>query len=610
MESVRRKKREFKQTEITTPKASKRKIRIEGAINVGELAHRMGIKGGDLIKRLFEMGQMVTINQALDVDSATIIAGEYGYEIEDVAIVPESMMESQPDDAVDLKPRHPVVTVMGHVDHGKTTLLDAIRKTNVVGGEAGGITQHVGAYKVRLGERAVAFIDTPGHESFTNMRARGAQVTDIVVLVVAADDGVMPQTIEAINHAKDAGVPIVVAVNKIDKEGANIERIVSQLSEYGLVPETWGGETQYAEVSAKQVVGIDELLEKILLQADVLDLKANPDKKAVGVVLEARLEKGQGPVATVLVSEGTLKVGDPIVAGSFHGRVRFMNDGQSDRMDEAGPGDPVEVVGLGGVPNAGDRFFVTDTEKTAKQIAEALMAKQRELKNRRMTKVSLENLFDQIKEEAIRELKVILKGDVHGSVEAVTESLGKLATEQVKVNVVHSGVGGITETDINFAVASNAVIIGFNVKPSQDMRDLASREGIQIKSYSVIYELIDDVTKAMEGLLAPIREETIRGHAEVRAVFPISRLGTIAGCYITDGQALRNANVRVLRDGQTLFTGKMASLKRFKDDVREVQTGFECGIQVDGFNDLREGDVIEIFTVEEVAAKLSRVVSS
>ncbi len=604
-ERHRKKKRDFKATEITTPKAIKRKIRIEGAILVGELAQRMGLKGGELIRKLFEMGQMCTINQLLDVDSATIIASEYGYEIENTAVEVEDFFEATEEETEEvLAPRHPVVTVMGHVDHGKTTLLDALRETDVAGGEAGGITQAIGAYKVNLRGRDITFLDTPGHESFTSMRARGAHVTDIVVLVVAADDGVKPQTIEAINHAKDAKAPIVVAVNKIDKPDKNLERLYSDLAEHGLVQESWGGETQFALISAKHRQNLDDLLEKILLQADIMDLKANADKTARGFVLEARLEKGRGAVATILVQEGTLKVGDPVVAGNVYGRVRFMHDDKGRRIDEAAPADPVEVVGLGGVPAAGDRFFVAESEKKAKQVAEMMATKQRELQTRRMARVSLESLLEQTGGEAVKELKIILKADVQGSVEAVTEALRKLSTQQVKVTVVHSGVGGITETDVNFAVASQAVVIGFNVRPTPEVRDLADREGVQIKIFNIIYELLDEVTAGLEGLLSPIKNEVYLGRAEVRQTFSISKIGTIAGCYVVDGKIQRSARIRVIRDSVEVYSGKMASLKRFKDDAREVASGFECGIQVENFNDVKLGDILECYVIEEVAAKL------
>ncbi len=606
----KKKSRDFKSTEITTPKAIKRKIKIEGAIKVGELARRMGIKSSELIKKLFAMGQGVTINQSLDLDSATIIAAEYGYEIEDTTVEVESFFENEGEKEENLQPRHPVVTVMGHVDHGKTSLLDAIRTTSVVSGEAGGITQHIGAYKVDVDGKSIAFIDTPGHESFTQMRARGAQVTDIVILVVAADDGVMPQTAEAINHARDAKVPIVVAINKIDKGQEKLDKIYSELSEYGLVQESWGGDTQFALVSAKKKIGIKELLEKVLLQAEIMELKANPDKKASGVVLEARLEKGRGPVATILVDEGTLRVGDSIVSGIYHGRVRFMHDGRGLRMDEARPADPIEVVGLGGVPEAGDRIFVAETEKKAKQVAEIMMNKAREARTQRMAKVSLESLFDQIKDEVVKELKVVLKGDVQGSVEAVKDALHKLTTEKVKVTVPHSGVGAITEGDINFAVASEAIVIGFNVRPSPEVRDLAGREGVQIKVYSIIYELLDDIRKAMMGLLEPEHREVYQGRAEVRNTFTISRIGTIAGSYVLDGKITRDARIRLLRDSVEIHKGRLASLKRFKDDAKEVGTGYECGMQIENYNDIHIGDIIECYSIEEVAPDLGEATSA
>ncbi len=606
----KKKSSDLKSTEITTPKAIKRKIKIEGAIKVGELARRIGIKSSELIKKLFAMGQGVTINQSLDIDSATIIAAEYDYEIEDITVEVESFFNTEQEDEGNLKPRHPVVTVMGHVDHGKTSLLDAIRSTSVVTGEAGGITQHIGAYKVDVGGKSIAFIDTPGHESFTLMRARGAHVTDIVILVVAADDGVMPQTAEAINHARDAKVPIVVAINKIDKGEDKLKKIYAELAEFGLLQESWGGDTQFALVSAKQGTGVQDLLEKVLLQAEIMELKANSDKKASGVVLEARLEKGRGPVATILVSEGTLCVGDPIVSGIFHGRVRFMHDSSGERVYEAKPADPVEVVGLGGVAEAGDRFFVAENEKKAKQAAEIMMNKAREARTQRMGKVSLENLFDQIKEDGVKELKLVLKGDVQGSVEAVKDALHKLTTEMVKVTVAHSGVGAITEGDINFAVASEALVIGFNVRPSPEVRDLAGREGVQIKVYSIIYELLDDIRGAMTGLLAPVFTEVYQGRAEVRNIFSVSRIGKIAGSYVTDGKVMRDSHVRLLRDSVEVYNGRLASLKRFKDDAKEVASGYECGMQIANFNDIHIGDILECYSILESAGVLGEATSA
>ena len=504
----------------------------------------------------------------------------------------------------DLKPRPPVVTIMGHVDHGKTSLLDAIRTANVTAGEAGGITQHIGAYDVELEGKKITFLDTPGHEAFTAMRARGAKATDIVILVVAADDGVMPQTKEAINHSKAAGVPIIIAINKMDKPDANPERVKQELTEFELVPEEWGGETIFVEVSAKQHTNLDQLLEMILLQAEVLDLKANPDKRAKGVVVEARLDKGRGPVATVLVQEGTLKIGDPIVTGVHFGRVRTMTNDRGDRLEEAGPSIPVEVTGLSGVPDAGDAFHSVEDEKAAKDVAQHRQQKLREAELAKTSKISLEQLYARIQQGDVKELKVILKGDVQGSVEAVKDSLLKLSTEACRLVVIHTGVGGIIESDVSLASASDAIVLGFNVRPEPKAASLAESEGVDIRLYNIIYDAVADIRDAMEGLLAPTLQEKYLGRAEVRETFSVSKVGMIAGCYVTDGKLLRGSQVRLLRDNVVVWQGKMSSLKRFKDDVREVATGYECGIGLENYNDIKVGDVIEAFEIEAIKTTL------
>ena len=602
--------RQLQKTEITMSKAIKRKIRITDVITVGELAKRMGVKANDLIKELMRQGQMVTINHPLDFETAALIASEFSYEVENVAFDEESMLavtgtpEQEEADGT-LKTRPPVVTIMGHVDHGKTSLLDAIRTANVTAGEFGGITQHIGAYDVDLGDgRKITFLDTPGHEAFTAMRARGAQVTDIVVLVVAADDGVMPQTREAINHARAAKVPILVAVNKIDKPDANIDRVRQELTEFGLVSEDWGGDTIFVSVSAKQRLNIDQLLEMILLQAEVMDLKANPDKRAQGTVVEARLDKGRGPVATVLVQQGTLKIGDPIVAGVHMGRVRSMTDDRGQAVKEAGPSFPVEVTGLAGVPDAGEMFHAVEDEKVAKDVAQHRAQKLREAELAKTSKISLDQLYARIKQGDVKELRVIVKGDVQGSVEAVAESLGKLATDACRLVVIHSGVGAITETDISLAAASDAIVLGFNVRPAPKASAQAETDGVDIRLYNVIYDAVNDVRNAMEGLLAPTFQEEHLGRAEVREAFNITKVGTIAGCYVLDGKILRNAKARLLRDSVVVWQGKLSSLRRFKDDVREVASGYECGIGLENYNDLKPGDVIEAYELREVKATL------
>ncbi len=598
-----------RQTEVTISKAIKRVIRISDSITVGELAKRMGVKANELIAELMRQGSMVTINHPLDYESAAILAAEFHYEVENIAFDEESILEvvqasGDEESSEGLVIRPPVVTIMGHVDHGKTSLLDAIRAANVTEGEAGGITQHIGAYDVEIDGGKITFLDTPGHEAFTAMRARGAGVTDIVILVVAADDGVMPQTKEAINHSKAAGVPIIVAINKIDKPEANPDRVKQELTEFELVPEDWGGDTIYVEVSAKQKLNLDTLLEMILLQAEVLELKANPGKRAKGSIVEARLDKGRGPVATVLVQDGTLKIGDSIVAGLHFGRVRSMTAANGKQVKEAGPSFPVEVTGLGGVPDAGDTFHAVENEKAAKEVSQHRQSKQREIDLAKSSKVSLDQLFARMQEGAVEELPVIIKADVQGSVEAVRDALEKLSTDACRLNVIHTGVGGVSESDVTLATASNAIILGFNVRPEAKAKTLAENEKVDIRLYSVIYDAVNDVRDAMEGLLAPTLKEKELGRVEIRETFHVSRVGTIAGCYVLDGKILRNAQTRLVRDNVVVWEGKLNSLKRFKDDVREVASGYECGIGLENYNDIKVGDILEVFEMEEVKTSL------
>lgn len=587
-------------------KSSKRVIKIGESINVGEIAKLMSVKAGELIRKLITMGVAATINQTIDHETAILLAEEFGFEVVvDIFEEEDLLLEAQVDTTEnELFPRPPVVTVMGHVDHGKTTLLDTIRKAKVVEGEAGGITQHIGAYSVEVNGKTVAFVDTPGHEAFTAMRARGAKVTDVVILVVAADDGVMPQTVEAVNHAKAAEVPIIVAVNKIDKPDAEPEKIKRELSEIGLLSEDWGGDTLFAEVSAKQNTGITELLELILLQADILELKADIEKRANGFVIEAILDKGRGPVATVIVSEGTLRVGDIVLAGTTYGRVRALTDDKGERVKEAGPSIPVGIMGLSGVPKAGERFYVVEDEKAAKDVVAHRETKQRETVAAKVRKPSLENLFEALEEEEAKELALIIKADTQGSVEAVRESITKLSTDKCLVKIVHAGVGGVNETDVILASASNAIIVGFNVRPDVNALELSEREGISLELHTIIYNLIDRVRGAMEGLLDPIIQEKITGHAEIRETFHISRIGTIAGCMVNDGKVARDSNVRILRDSVVIFDGKLSSLKRFKDDAKEVNAGYECGITIERFNDLKVGDTFEFYMFEEFKQEL------
>ena len=598
--------RPMKKTEITVPKAEKRVIRINEAISVADFSQRLGVKANEIIKKLMGLGMMVTVNQLLDVDTASLVAQDYGYEVESVAVQEESLIEAGLEEAAvgELVPRAPVVTVMGHVDHGKTSLLDAIRRTNVVSGEAGGITQHIGAYHVHLERGDITFLDTPGHEAFTSMRARGAKATDIVVLVVAADDGVMPQTVEAINHARAAGVPIIVAINKIDLPDADPERIKQALTEYGLVPEAWGGDTIFVEVSAKKGMNINELLEMIILQAEMLELKACPSMPARGVVIEARLDKGCGPVSTVLIQNGTLKVGDACVVGVYSGRIRAMINDRGKRVTEAGPSVPVKILGLSGVPQAGDSFTVVKDEATAKQIASIRLRKLQEEERAKTVKVSLADLYDRISRGEVKELNVIVKADVQGSMEAVKEALEKLSTDKISLKVIHSAVGGINEGDVMLASASNAIIIGFNVRPDNKAQQLAESEAVDIRLYNIIYNLTDDIKNAMEGMLEPVIREEIIGKAEIREVFRVSKVGNVAGCYVIDGKITRNARVRLVRDNVVIYDGKISSLKRFKEDAKEVAAGYECGIGIEGYNDIKVGDVIEAYVLKEEAAKL------
>ncbi len=573
-------------------------------ITVKDLSEKIGKPAAEIIKKLFILGTLATINQELDFDTCSLIASDYGIELErNIAKTAEEVLNESSDETdadENLVVRPPVVTIMGHVDHGKTSLLDAIRHTSVTEGEAGGITQHIGAYTVTSGGRQITFIDTPGHEAFTSMRARGAQVTDVVILVVAADDGIMPQTVEAINHSKAANVPIIVALNKMDKESANPERIKQQLTEYGLVSEEWGGDTICVPVSAKTRMGLDTLLEMILLEADVLELRANPTRLAKGTIIEAELDKGRGPIATVLVQNGTLKIGDTIVAGTAYGRVRAMVDDKGRRVVEAGPSTPVEVLGFSEVPSAGDTLNVAEIDKLSRQVAEERRDKQKAEQLKNLSKVSLDDLFNQIAEGEVKDLNVIVKADVQGSVEAVKQALEKLSNDEVRVRCIHGGVGAITDTDIMFASASNAIVIGFNVRPNASARAAAEKEKVDMRLYRIIYNAIEDIQNAMKGMFKPVFKEVELGHASVRETFKVSGVGTIAGSYVQAGKVSRSAQVRVVRGGIVVHEGKIASLKRFKDDAKEVAAGYECGIGIENFNDLQEGDVIEAFVMEEV----------
>ena len=582
----------------------KHHVVLEDSITVQDLAGQLGKKATDVIMKLMTMGVMATINQELDVDTATIIAEEFGATVEVKVSKEEELFTDIEDAPEDLQHRPPVVTIMGHVDHGKTSLLDMIRSTHVTSTEAGGITQHIGAYQVETHGQKITFLDTPGHEAFTAMRARGAQITDIAILVVAADDGVMPQTIEAIDHAKAAKVPIIVAVNKIDKPEADPERIKQELTNYGLVPEEWGGDTIMVPVSAKKGIGIDDLLDMILLVAEMAELKANPNRNAKGKVIESKLDKGRGPVATLLVQAGTLHVGDFLIVGTTQGRIRAMFDYKGRSLKTAGPSMPVEILGLNEVPEAGDDYIAVDNEKLAKQVADKRQKEKHQQEIARNTKVSLEDLFAQIKEGEIKELNIVLKADVQGSIEAIRQSLEKLGNDEVRVNIIRTAVGGIREADVMLAAASNALIIGFNVRPDANARKLAEKEEIQINTYRVIYEAIEDVKAALSGMLDPDIKEVELGQAEIRSIFKVPKVGAVAGCYITEGKFTRSARVRVVRDGVVIHEGNLASLKRFKDDVKEVASGFECGLSIERFNDIKEGDILEAYTFEEVKRAL------
>lgn len=580
-------------------------ISYEEGITVGELAEKLGQTPANVIKVLFLLGTMVTINSALNDEQVELICLEYGCECEKHVPVDEVNFENIEvvDDEADLQPRCPVVTIMGHVDHGKTTLLDTIRKSAVVDGEFGGITQHIGAYQVEVNGKKVTFLDTPGHEAFTAMRARGAQVTDIVIIVVAADDGVMPQTKEAIDHAKAAGVPIVVAINKIDKEGADPERIKAEMAEEGLLPEDWGGDTVYCEISAKKKIGIEELLETLTVVAELADLKANPNRYAYGSVVEGKLDKGRGAVATLLVENGTLRASDPIVVGAAYGRVRQMLDDKGRVIKEALPGTPVEITGLNEVPVAGDKFMVFETEKQARSVGETRMKAKIEKDRNSGAALSLDDLYSQIKEGQIIDLNIIVKADVQGTAEAVKASLEKIDVDGVRVNVIRSTVGAISESDVILASASQAIIYGFNVRPDAKVRNKAEEENVEIRLHNVIYKMVEEIETAMKGMLAPEYHEVITGQAEIRQVIKASKIGNIAGCYVTDGSIKRNCGIRLIRDGIVVYEGKLASLRRFKDDVKEVNAGFECGLNIENYNDIKEGDIIEGYVMEEVEKK-------
>jgi translation initiation factor IF-2 len=602
----RQREREKRQAQQAEAGQIVREVVLPETITVAELANRMAVRGADVVKQLMKMGVMATINQVLDADTAELLVAEFGHQVKRVSEADvESGLEGIADRAEDVQPRAPVVTVMGHVDHGKTSLLDALRQSDVAAHEAGGITQHIGAYQVDIGTgRPVTFIDTPGHAAFTEMRARGAKVTDIVVLVVAADDGVMPQTIEAINHAKAAQVPIVVAINKIDRPDADPERVKQALLNHEVVLEEYGGDVLHAAVSATQRTNLDKLIEAIQLQAEVLELRANPDREAQGVVIEAKLDRGRGVVATVLIQRGTLKIGDIIVCGAQWGRVRALVGDRGQPVEQAGPSVPVEVLGLDGVPDAGDPLVVVDSERRAREITEYRQRKRREQTAAATGRGSVEEMFSQLAGAQANELPVVVKSDVHGSMEAIVAGLEKLSTDEVSVRVLHSGVGAITESDVTLAMASKAMIIGFNVRANAQARELARREGVELRYHSIIYELLDEVKAGLSGLLAPASRETTLGHAEIREVFSISKVGKIAGCRVIDGLIRRGARARLLRDDIVIHDGALGSLKRFKDDAREVREGFECGIGIEGWSDLREGDVIEAYEVEQVARTL------
>ena len=598
-------KSKMKFTSMTTPKASKRIIQMEEQITVSSLASMLKIRVSDIIKKLMGMGTMVTANQVIDADTAVAVASEYGFTVKSESVSETQLLKRRAPRTENLILRPPVVTIMGHVDHGKTTLLDALRKTDVASGEAGGITQHIGAYMVHVGKnRMITFIDTPGHEAFSAMRARGAKTTDIVILVVAADDGIMPQTKEAIAHAKEAGVALMVAINKIDKPGAQVEKVKKGLADMELLPEDWGGKTVVAEVSAKTQKGLNELLELVLLQAEVLELKADPEMLAEGVVIEAHLTKGLGPVATILVQRGTLHQGDYVVMGTTWGKVRTLRDDQGSPFHQAGPSFAVEIAGLDKVPDVGECFFAFDQEEDAQQLVRFRCAKEKDKQQQPDQKITLEALYEKMKEASLNELKFVVKADVQGSVEVMKQTIEQLSTNQIKMNVIYASAGGITESDVNLAAASGAILIGFNIRPDSKAREPVKKFGVDLRLYTVIYDVVDDLKKAMLGLLKPTYKEKIIGRVEVRNIFHVSKVGTIAGCAVTEGKITRKSELRLIRDAKVIYTGKLASLKRFKNDAKEVQQGYECGLSIEGYNDLKEGDVIEAFEMEEVEKTL------
>ncbi|MFD2682789.1 translation initiation factor IF-2 [Bacillus seohaeanensis] len=600
-----RNQRQAPQQQTQKKKELPSKITFTESLSVAELAKKLHKEPSEIIKKLFMLGTMATINQELDKDSIELIASDYGVEVEEEIKVDVTDLDVYfSEDAVeDLSERPSVVTIMGHVDHGKTTLLDSIRNTKVTAGEAGGITQHIGAYQVEVEGKKITFLDTPGHAAFTTMRSRGAQVTDIAIIVVAADDGVMPQTVEAINHAKAAEVPIIIAVNKMDKEAANPDRVMQELTEYELIPEAWGGDTIFVPLSALSGDGIDSLLEMIVLVSEVEELKANPDRRAIGTVIEAELDKGRGSVATLLVQNGTLRVGDPIVVGNTFGRVRAMVNDLGRRVKEAGPSTPVEITGLNDVPQAGDRFVVFEDEKTARSVGESRAQIALQAQRSETTKVSLENLFDQMKKGEMKDLNIVVKADVQGSVEALAASLQKIEVEGVNIRIIHTGVGAINESDITLASASNAIVIGFNVRPDVNAKRTADAEGVEIRLHRIIYKVMEEIEAAMKGMLDPEFEEKIIGQAEVRQTFKVSKVGTIAGSYVTDGKITRNSGIRLIRDGIVIFEGELDQLKRYKDDAKEVAQNYECGITIKNFNDIKEGDIIEAYIMEEITPK-------
>jgi translation initiation factor IF-2 len=592
-------------TLITTPRAIKRRVKIDESILLSDLARRMGIKANEIIAKMMGLGVMVTVNQTIDFETAAIVASEFDYELEKASFEEESLLNISDDHSTgNMVERPPVVTIMGHVDHGKTSLLDVIRKTRVTDIEAGGITQHIGAYHVITEKGQIVFLDTPGHEAFTSMRSRGASITDLVILVVAADDGVMPQTVEAINHAKAAKVPIVVAVNKIDKPNADPERVKRELSEKGLVPEDWGGDTMFVNVSAKKNQGIDDLLDMLILQSEMLELKADPERLSTGYVIEARIDPGRGPVATVLVQQGTLHVGEPVVCGIQYGKIRTMINDKGVQVQKAGPSIPVEITGLSGVPQAGDHMVALSDEKDAKQVSIHRIQKKRSLELAKASNISLDKLYEKMLEGKISNMNLIIKADVQGSIEAISESLTKLTNKEVKINVIHSATGTVTESDVSLAAVSDAIIVGFNVRPSMKVQALASDENVDMRFYNIIYSLIEDIKGSISGMMASTFKEHVLGRAEVREVFHIPKLGAIAGCYVTDGKIERGGLVRLLREGIITYEGNISSLRRFKDDAKEVQNGFECGIGIEKYNDIKTGDVIECYYMEEIKTQL------